>query len=63
MNNKIYLQPETAVVAIASDGYLLGLSNEYNTTSNSVLLNSATMEGGDGSDAASRGRGSVWDDE
>jgi len=60
MKRKQYIKPLATYDQMDSELGLLAASNKYEDES--VELNGDTMEGGDGSDAASRGK-SLWDDE
>lgn len=59
MKKKLYIQPQSMFVGEETIDTLLTGSNTIQE--NNVTLYPETMEGGDGSDAASRG--SIWDDE
>lgn len=57
-----YFQPQTEVVMIKTNAQLLeGSPNKIVGEANSAIIDPDKMEGGDGSDAASRR--SIWDDE
>ena len=61
MKKMQYFQPQTEVVMIKTNAQLLeGSPNKVGDT-NQVIIDPEKMEGGDGSDAASRR--SIWDDE
>ena len=61
MKKQQYIQPETIVVFIKSTS-ILDVSNEYKG-GNDLKFYPNYMEDGDGDDAASRRRNSVWDEE
>lgn len=61
MKKMQYIQPQTEVDLMLPDTQLLTASNTINGDADDVILNPETMEGGDGSNAASRR--AVWDDE
>lgn len=61
MKKNLYIQPQTQIVKLGFLQHLMAGSNRYDETSGAVDLNSQTMEGGDGTDGASR-RGSIWED-
>jgi hypothetical protein len=60
MKKNLYIQPQTQIVKLGFQQHLLAGSNQFQGSS--VELNSATMEGGDGGDGASRGS-SLWSDD
>lgn len=60
MKRKQYIKPLATYDQMESELSLLAASNKYENES--VELNGNTMDDGDGSDAASRGK-SLWDDE
>lgn len=63
MKKQQYIQPETIVVFIKSTSILEGSPNSYKG-GDSILFDPDSMEDdGDGGDAASRRRNSVWDEE
>lgn len=62
MKKTAYIQPLTYVVTIKTNGQLLqAASNKINEDGSGAIINPETLEGGDGSDAASRR--TIWDDE
>ena len=62
MKKMQYFQPQTEVVLIKTNTQLLeGSPNKIVGDSPSAIIDPDKMEGGDGSDAASRR--SIWDDE
>ena len=61
MKKKLYIQPQSMFVGEETIDTLLANSNMIVGDGDSAELNPGTMEGGNGSDAASRG--SIWDDE
>ena len=65
MKKQQYIQPETIVVFIKSTSILDGSSPTKNTYDggDDIYFDPNDMEGGNGGDAASRRRNSVWDEE
>ena len=63
MKKTAYIQPLTYVVTIKTNGQLLQAAspNKINEDGSKAIINPETLEGGDGSDAASRR--TIWDDE
>lgn len=62
MKKMQYFQPQTDVVLIQANTQLLNASaNKIQGEAESAIIDPEKMEGGDGSDAASRR--SIWDDE
>lgn len=59
MKKKLYIQPQSVFVGEETIDTLL--VNSIVGDGNNAELNPGNMDGGDGSDAASRG--SIWDDE
>lgn len=57
---KIYQQPKVTVINMKTE-QPLAASNQYDTTSNSIMVNGNTMDEGNGDDAAVKSY-NVWDD-
>jgi hypothetical protein len=58
-----YIQPQTSIVAVNMRYHFLAGSNIINGDAEDTELNPETMQDGNGSDAASRRKNNVWDDE